>query len=66
MELFMTIALHWEPFTFLAESSILDRRYYAIYILDPPVKYTFLYMKTIYYLGLGFLTIMLEIRLRFS
>ena len=30
MELFVAIALHWKPLTFVVESSILDRREHAI------------------------------------
>ena len=42
IELFMAIALHWDPLTFLAESSIIGRRQYGIYILDSLVKYDFM------------------------
>ena len=41
MELFVAIALHWKPLTFVVEGSILDRRQHAIQILDPLVKYDF-------------------------
>ena len=30
MDLFMVTALHWKSFTFVADSSIIDRRYYAM------------------------------------
>ena len=39
IELFMAIALHWKPLTFVAESLILDRDCHAMHILDPLVKY---------------------------
>ena len=41
LEPFVVIALYWKSLTFFAESSILDRRWYAIYILHFLVKYDF-------------------------